>query len=66
MTLESVIPAMDLVVDFLSVVGPDDGIVVTELWLVAAGVLQTHHFDFPTQQYSSFAERGDTVPSASS
>jgi hypothetical protein len=34
---------MDLVVDFLSVEGSDEEIVVTELSVVAAGVLQTYH-----------------------
>ena len=44
---------MDLVVDFLSVTGPDEDIVVTELSVVGAGVLQTYHFDLPTDPYDS-------------
>ena len=41
----------ELVVDFLSVAGPDNETVVTELSLVGAGVLQTYHFQRPAQPY---------------
>jgi hypothetical protein len=49
---------MDMVVDFLSVVGPNGEIVVTQLSVVAAGVLQTYHLDLPKLPCVSFPERG--------
>jgi hypothetical protein len=66
MTLWYVIPAMDLVVDFLSVAGPDNEIVVNEISEVEAGVLQTYHFDRATELSTSFPECGDTQRSVSS